>query len=217
MICAPASATRRAASGNHWSQHTSVADPRVARGEARKAEVARREVELLVVQGIVRDVHLAVEPGDASVGLERDRRVVVEALGAPLEERRHDRDLARGRELAELLGRRAGNRLGEVEARRCPRSGRSSASGTAPAGTRCWRRAAPPPRCARAPSRRSAPGSSAQLICTSPIETASRRTCHAGVGTPRLPGSQPRARRDRPRHRRRPGSGLHARRRRLRA
>ena len=157
-------------------------------GDAREAEVAGREVELLVVERVVGDVHLAVEPGDAAVGVERHRGVVVEARGAPLEERRHDRDLARGRELAERLGRRARDRLGELEARARPRSGRSSGSGRAPAGRRCGRRA-------RAASSMRASGLREVLrgvlarscICTSPIDDRSRRACHAGVGTPRGP------------------------------
>ena len=51
-----------------------------------EAEVAGGEVELLVVEGVVGDVHLAVDVGDAAVLVDGDGGVVVEAGGAALEE-----------------------------------------------------------------------------------------------------------------------------------
>ncbi len=51
-----------------------------------EAEVAGGEVELLVVERVVGDVHLAVEVGDAAVLFDGDGGVVVEAGGAALEE-----------------------------------------------------------------------------------------------------------------------------------
>src|SRR5262245_48199288 len=44
-----------------------------------EAEIARREVELLVVQRIVGNVHLAVDSADAAIAVERNCGVVVNA------------------------------------------------------------------------------------------------------------------------------------------
>ena len=69
-------------------QRADAARPRV---EGAEAEVAGREVELLVEERVVRDVHLAVQAERARRRVEDDRGVVVEARRAPLEERRDDR------------------------------------------------------------------------------------------------------------------------------
>ena len=67
-----------------------------------ETEIARSEVELLVVERIVGDVHLAVDAGDV-IGrgtrvVEHGGGVVVEAGGAALEEDGDQRDfLLRGR------------------------------------------------------------------------------------------------------------------------
>ena len=52
-----------------------------------KAQIAGRKVVLLVVERIVRDVHLAVDAGDGPIGIQRDRGVVVEPRRAALKER----------------------------------------------------------------------------------------------------------------------------------
>ena len=70
------------------------------RVERAEAEIARREVVLLVVERIVGDVHLAVEAEQRAVGVEDGGRVVIEPGGAPLEQRRDDR--RRPRSLATL-------------------------------------------------------------------------------------------------------------------
>ena len=57
-----------------------------------EAEVAGREVELLVVGRVVGDVHLAVHAADGAVGLEDDCRVVVETCRATLEEAGDEHD-----------------------------------------------------------------------------------------------------------------------------
>ena len=51
-----------------------------------EAEVARREVELLVVGRVVGDVHLPVDARYRPVAFEDDGRVVIETGSAPLEE-----------------------------------------------------------------------------------------------------------------------------------
>ena len=80
-----------------------------------EAEVAGREVELLVEGGIVRDVHLAVEAGHLAVGVDDGGGVVVQAEGAALEERRHHHHARLLGRAAERFRARAGDGLGEVE------------------------------------------------------------------------------------------------------
>ena len=82
---------------------------------ALKSQIARREVILLVVERIVGNVHLAIDAGDAAVGVQRDRRVVVKPGRAALKERSNDRDARLARHLAELGRRWARNRLGQIE------------------------------------------------------------------------------------------------------
>ncbi len=63
-----------------------------ARIHGLKAQVARREVVLLEVERIVRDVHLAIDADDVAGGIERDRGVVIKTRSAALKERGNDRD-----------------------------------------------------------------------------------------------------------------------------
>ena len=90
--------------------------PAVAGDVGLEAEVARREVELLVVEGVVRDVHLPVATRQLAIGVEGDGGVVVQARGAALEEAGADHHPALGRQLAQGLGGRAGDGLRQVEA-----------------------------------------------------------------------------------------------------
>jgi hypothetical protein len=60
-------------------------------------------------------VHLAVEAGDFSLGVEHGDGVVVDPSSPALEERGHDDDLELARQLAERLRRRTRDRLGERE------------------------------------------------------------------------------------------------------
>ncbi len=90
-------------------------DPADGGVEGAVAEVARSEVILFVVQGIVGDVHLAIEPEQGAVSVENDRGVVIDAGSALLKER-GDEDNAK------LFGQRCqtgcdrpGNGLGEIE------------------------------------------------------------------------------------------------------
>ena len=103
------------------------------RVEAAEAEIARREVILLEVQRVVGNVHLAIQAEQRAVGVDDDRRVVIHARRAALEERAHDHDTELARELREALAGRARDaaRRGRTD-RNSPR-GRSIASGTAPA------------------------------------------------------------------------------------
>src|SRR5207237_8906295 len=87
----------------------------VARLVRVEAEVARREVEFFVVERIVRNVHLAILARDAPVRVYDDGRVVIETGRALLKQRRDDDDLLLLGQLAQRLGRRAGDRLGQFE------------------------------------------------------------------------------------------------------
>ncbi len=63
-------------------ERTDFADRRIQRLEA---EVARREIELFVVERIVGDVHLAIQPAYRAALVEHDRGVVIHTGCAPLE------------------------------------------------------------------------------------------------------------------------------------
>jgi hypothetical protein len=80
-----------------------------------EAEVTGGEIELLVVSGVVGDVHLVVFAGDGAVALNDHCRVVVEACCALLEKGGDDDDIALFGNGSEELCRWAGNGLGEVE------------------------------------------------------------------------------------------------------
>ena len=67
----------RAPSGYHWSQQTSVPTGPTDVFFRAKAEIAGREVELLVIKRIVGDVHLSIKPGNRSIGLNGGGRVVI--------------------------------------------------------------------------------------------------------------------------------------------
>jgi hypothetical protein len=80
-----------------------------------EVEITRREIELFVVSRIIRDMHFAVVSGDLASIVNYQRRIMINARCSPLKDRRHDDDFARCRELAEALGCRPGDRLGEIE------------------------------------------------------------------------------------------------------
>src|SRR5437868_10153835 len=58
----------------------------VAGIESTKAEISGREIKLFVVERIVRDVHLAVHAAQRAIRVKDDRRVVVDARSALLEQ-----------------------------------------------------------------------------------------------------------------------------------
>ena len=82
-----------------------------------EAQIAWREVELLVVGGVIGDVHLAVGACDGAVALEHDSCVMVQACRPALKERGDDDHTKLLGQLAEELRRRSWDRLGEVEVR----------------------------------------------------------------------------------------------------
>ena len=92
------------------------ASPGRARREGAASRVSPgREVELLVVERVVGDVHLAVDAEQAAVGVDHRRAVVIDARRPPLEERGHDGQLPLRGQLGQGLAGLAGDRLGQVE------------------------------------------------------------------------------------------------------
>jgi len=80
-----------------------------------ESEVAGGEVELLVIEGVVGDVHLAIHVGDAAVLLDRDGGVVIEAGGSALEERGDEDNAGLAADAGEDVGGGAGNGFREIE------------------------------------------------------------------------------------------------------
>src|SRR5262245_36915535 len=80
-------------------------------------QVAGREIELFVIERVVGYVHLAVDAGQMSVGVNYHGGVVVKPRGAALEQRSDDHDAMRGRQLCKRLGARPWNWFGQIEVR----------------------------------------------------------------------------------------------------
>src|SRR5437764_6646496 len=68
------------------------ADLAVAGVPGTKAKVARREIELLVVKRIIRNVHLAVDAEERAVGINDGSGIMVNSGASLLEKRGHDHD-----------------------------------------------------------------------------------------------------------------------------
>src|SRR6266487_1529942 len=94
------------------NQHADLAVAGLPRAET---QIAGREIKLLVVERIVRDVHLPVRAEQRTVRINDGGRVVIDAGRAPLEERGDDDHLVFAGELLKDVRARAGNRLGEFE------------------------------------------------------------------------------------------------------
>src|SRR4051812_33100633 len=93
------------------------ADFSFARVESLVAEIAGREIELLVIKRIVRNVHLAIHAFERSVRIEDCGSVVVNAGRAFFKQGSYERDLLILRHFAEALGGGSGNRFGKIEKR----------------------------------------------------------------------------------------------------
>ena len=137
--------------------------------ESLETQIARREVILFVVKRIVGNMHLAVDACRLAAGVDYRGGVVVNAGGAPLEQRRDDRDLQLARHVRQDI-RWSARGLAQPDRRaRCLRAGRNIASETARAGRRSRRPCSAALRtCAMARSRFCS-GSGVQDICTMPI------------------------------------------------
>src|SRR6185437_11784958 len=84
-------------------------------GEIAEAEIAWSEIKLLVVERIVRDMHLAISPGERSIVFDHGGGVVIDARRAPLKQGSDNRDMLLLRNARYLLRRRSGNWLSEIE------------------------------------------------------------------------------------------------------
>jgi hypothetical protein len=91
------------------------AEAAVAGGERAEAEVAGGEVELFVVEGVVGDVHLAVDAEEIAVGVDDGRGVMVETRGALFEQGNDDDDAMFAGDVLEGAGGGAGDGFGESE------------------------------------------------------------------------------------------------------
>ena len=80
-----------------------------------ESEVARGEVELLVIGRVIRNVHLAILSGYASVLFYHYCRIVIQSRSTALEERSNDYHAQILGQLAVEFGRWTGNRFGKVE------------------------------------------------------------------------------------------------------
>src|SRR5438270_1818666 len=93
------------------------ADAKVSplRFPAVEAEVARGEIEFLIVTGIIRNVHFAILTKNLSARIDDHGGVVVDAGGAFLEKRSDNYDGVFARDLAESFRRRSRYGLGQRE------------------------------------------------------------------------------------------------------
>src|SRR5262249_25114716 len=91
------------------------ADARVFRIEIRKTEIARREIKLFVVKGVVWNVHLAVFAQITSVSVDYSAAVVINARGAAFEKGSNDDNFLFFGDVGEPFSRRAGDRLSKIE------------------------------------------------------------------------------------------------------
>ena len=58
------------------------ADFRIPRPESQKPQIARREVEFLIIQRVIRNMHLAIHPGNRTVRIQHDSRIVIQTRPA---------------------------------------------------------------------------------------------------------------------------------------
>ena len=106
-------------------QHTDVGVAGLPDAESTRAlliavvgsvRVARREVELLVEERIVGDVHLPIRAEERAVGVDDGGGIPVDTSGLSLEDRYDDYQLELFRHLPHPVDGRPGDRLGQIEA-----------------------------------------------------------------------------------------------------
>src|SRR5205823_11161735 len=84
-------------------------------GPRLKSEIARREIEFLVIKWIIGNVHLAIFSEQFSVVVDDCRGVVIYACAPFLENRRDDYDAILPRDVSQCRCRSTGNFFGECE------------------------------------------------------------------------------------------------------
>src|SRR5207244_10304700 len=80
-----------------------------------ESQIARREVVLLVIEWIVRNVHLAIEATQRAIGIQDDRRIMVDAGRPALEQRRDQHGTGFARHLGQPFAAGTGDRLCQIE------------------------------------------------------------------------------------------------------
>src|SRR5262249_1262170 len=80
-----------------------------------KAKIARSEIELLVKQRVIRDMHLPVQPELGAIGVNNRRRVVIDAGSSLFEDRRDHYHLVLPGQLLKCIGRGTRDRLSQFE------------------------------------------------------------------------------------------------------
>ena len=68
-------------------QHTNATKLRI---KGPKTRVSRREVEFLVEEGIIRNVHLPIDPRDRAISIDDHRRIVIQSRSPALKQRCDD-------------------------------------------------------------------------------------------------------------------------------
>ena len=84
-------------------------------GDGGEAEIAGGEVELLMIAGVVGDMHLAVLAGDGAVPLQHHRGVVGQPRRPRLEQAQDQDDAEFAGQRREVFRRRPGDGFGQVE------------------------------------------------------------------------------------------------------
>ena len=80
-----------------------------------KSQIARREVELLIISGIIRNVHLTILAGNRAITFQYDRRVVIQPRRPALEKGEHEDNPQLPVQLTEGLRRRSLNRFRQIK------------------------------------------------------------------------------------------------------
>ena len=98
------------------------ANPRILRIEIQKSQVSRRKIKFLVVQRIIRNVHLPVFPQIRPIRVQHRARVVINPRRPPFKHGRHQRRLLFLRHRRQSFRRRSRHRFRQVEQFRilCP-------------------------------------------------------------------------------------------------
>ena len=94
------------------NQHADFAEAGVPRAEPK---VARCEIEFLVIQRVVRDVHFSINAKQRSVGIDDCCGIVIHAGAAFFEKGNNDHDSTALGQALECFRRGSGNRFSQVE------------------------------------------------------------------------------------------------------
>ena len=108
----------RAPSGYHWSQQINVPSFHAAHGggvERPVTQISGSEIVLFVIEGIVRDVHLAINAAERPVGVKDRGRIVIDPGRSLFEKRRHQNHMVAARRGRQFLCSGPGYRFSQVK------------------------------------------------------------------------------------------------------